>query len=127
MKTTLSMNLIGVNSLIESRPFYENVLQMKFAEFRPPFAEAVLGEHFVFNIEENADYRDADWAQHHIGGYKSCVFGTDNIAAFRELVIQYGGAIVTEPVLEPWGYWIMKFTDPTGNVFIVEQEDSKSE
>lgn len=119
------MNLIGVHSLEESRAFYEKALGMKFLEFRPPFAEALLDEKFLFNIEENADYRSKDWAAQHIGGMKSCVFETDGIEAFLKGVELYSGRIVSAPEVEPWGYTIATFSDPSGNVFIVEQENKE--
>lgn len=123
MKTTLSMNLIGVRSLEQSRDFYEHALGMKFLEFRPPFAEAILDDKYLFNIEENADYRSEDWAKHHIGGMKSSVFETDDLEAFLEKVRKYGGTVISGPTKEPWGYTIAHFSDPSGNIFIVEQED----
>jgi len=123
MKVTLSMNLIGVKSLEESKVFYEHGLGMKFLEFRPPFAEAILDDKYIFNIEENADYRSQDWSKNHIGGMKSCVFETDDMELFISNIRNFGGNIISEPVKEPWGYIIAKFSDPSGNVFIVEQED----
>lgn len=117
------MNLIGVKNLEESKSFYENALGMKFLEFRPPFSEAILDEKYLFNIEEDAEYRSSDWAHEHIGGIKSCVFETDTINEFLEVVKKYGGNLVTEPQKEPWGYIVAKFSDPSGNIFIVEQED----
>lgn len=125
MKITLSMNLIGVHSLKESRAFYEKALGMKFLEFRPPFAEALLDEKFLFNIEENADYRSKDWAKNHIGGMKSCVFETDDIEQFLKGIEEYGGTIISLPVVEPWGYTIATFSDLSGNTFIVEQENKE--
>jgi len=123
MKITLSMNLICVHSLEESKPFYEQALGMKFLEFRPPFAEAKLDDKYLFNIEENADYRSEDWAQKHISGMKSCVFETDDLEMFLEKVKIYGGTVISGPTKEPWGYTIAYFSDPSKNIFIVEQED----
>lgn len=123
MKVTLGMNLIGVKSLEEARPFYENVLGMKFLEFRPPFSEAILDEKYLFNIEESDAERSTDWTERNVGTFKCCVFETDNIHAFLKKVEKFGGDILSQPEKAPWGWWEAKFSDPSNNIFIIEQED----
>ncbi len=120
-KVTLGSILIGVSDLNKARPFYENVLGFKFDEFRPPFASAMLGD-IEFNIEENAPYRSADWAQKNIGGRKSCTFGVADIFAFLKDAVGQGAKVIKEPVKQEWGWYDAVISDMDGNEFVIEQE-----
>ena len=118
---TVSSILIGVNDLNKAKPFYEKVFGFIFSEFRPPFASANLGD-IEFNIEENADYRSADWADNYIGGRKHVSFQTDDLEKFLIQAESFGAKIV-EPLQErPWGWKEAIIADPDGNEFIIEQE-----
>jgi len=116
--------LIGVSSLEKSRSFYEVVFGMKFEEFRPPFALAVL-DGVEFNLEEDATYRKANWAQMYIGGRKHISFETDKLTEFLALARSNGAVIVQDIESKPWGWDEAIISDPDGNEFIIEQESTK--
>ncbi len=120
-KPTFGTILIGVSDLNKARPFYENVLGLVFDEFRPPFASATLGD-IEFNIEENAPYRSADWAQKNIGGRKSCTFQVEDIFFFLKEAAGQGARVVHEPVKQSWGWYDAVVADADGNEFVIEQE-----
>mgnify|MGYP001612020585 CR=1 FL=1 len=117
----VSSILIGVSDLNKARPFYENVLGMKFEEFRPPFSSAMLGE-TEFNIEENTPYRSLDWAKLYIGGRKQISFQTEDLDSFAEKAKTFGTKIIKEAETKPWGWKEMIIADQDGNEFIIEQE-----
>ena len=117
----VSMNLIGVTNLKKAKQFYEQVFNMKFIEFRPPFAEATLGN-AVFNIEEHTSYREKNWAKKHIGGRKSCVFQTNNLQQFLKRAIQAKAKIIQKPITRHWGWQDAVIADFDGNEFAIEQE-----
>ena len=123
MKQTirLGMNIIGVSDLTKSRSFYEHVLGMTFTEFRPPFAEAILGK-AVFNIEEDSTEREKGWKQKHIGGRKSCTFQVSNMTTFLAKAIKAGATIIKQPEKRPWGWIDAVIADRDGNEFGIEQE-----
>ncbi|MES2470777.1 MAG: VOC family protein [Patescibacteria group bacterium] len=117
----VSSILIGVSDLNKARPFYENVFGMKFEEFRPPFASAVL-DGIEFNIEENASYRSSDWAELYIGGRKQVSFETDNLENFLKQAESLGAKIIKDIETKPWGWKEAIIADLDGNEFIIEQE-----
>lgn len=117
----LSSIVIGVTDLNKARLFYENVLGMQFQEFRPPFASATLGT-VEFNIEENADYRSAQWASNYIGGRKPVGFEVDNLEAFIIGAEKNGAVILQKPTKQPWGWLEAVIADGDGNEFVIEQE-----
>jgi predicted enzyme related to lactoylglutathione lyase len=120
-KVTLGVNLIGVRDLKRARPFYEKIIGMHFIEFRPPFAEATLGK-ALFNIEEDAQYREKEWAKKNIGGRKSCVFDVKDMDYFLKRATKAGARIIEQPKLQPWGWINAVITDLDGNEFCIEQE-----
>ncbi len=117
----VSSILIGVSNLEKSKPFYENVFGMKFEEFRPPFASAMVND-IEFNIEENAPYRSTDWANIYIGGRKHVSFETDDLISFLERAEHCGAKIIKNIEQTPWGWKEAIIADFDGNEFIVEQE-----
>ncbi len=117
----VSSILIGVSNLNKSKPFYENVLGMKFEEFRPPFASATL-DGVEFNIEENASYRSSDWEKLNIGGRKQVSFHADDLESFLKKAESLGAKIVSGIETKPWGWKEAIIADPDGNEFIIEQE-----
>lgn len=117
----VSSILIGVTDLNKARPFYENVFRMKFEEFRPPFASAILGD-IEFNIEENASYRSPEWSRLYIGGRKHVSFEVDNLSDFIESAKSHGARVVKEIEEKPWGWKEVVIADLDGNEFIIEQE-----
>jgi len=117
----VSSILIGVSDLNKAKLFYERVLRMKFNEFRPPFASAVL-ENIEFNIEEDAPYRSPGWASKYIGGRKHVSFQTDDLEKFLAHAVEYGARIVQESEVKPWNWKEAVIADCDGNEFIIEQE-----
>ena len=117
----VSSILIGVSDLNRARPFYENVFGMKFNEFRPPFASAMLGD-IEFNIEENASYRSPDWPKLYIGGRKQVSFEVDDLDSFLKQASSLSVKIVKKVEIKPWGWKEVIVADPDGNEFIIEQE-----
>ena len=117
----VSSILIGVNDLNKAKSFYEQVFGFQFKEFRPPFASATF-DGIEFNIEENADYRAADWASNYIGGRKHVSFETDNLEQFIAKAESLGTKIIEAPQEKPWGWKEAVIADPNGNEFIVEQK-----
>jgi predicted enzyme related to lactoylglutathione lyase len=117
----VSSILIGVSDLNKARPFYENVFGMKFEEFRPPFASAIL-DGVEFNIEENAPYRSLDWPKIYIGGRKQVSFQSDDLDLFLKQAMLGGAKIIKEIETRPWGWKEVIISDPDGNEFIIEQE-----
>ncbi len=113
--------LIGVKDLTKSRKFYEKVFGMEIVEFRPPFMQGKLGD-FEFNIEENADYREKDWAKHNIGTRKSFTFEVEDVFAFFELATKHGASVIHEPQKQEWGWYDGVIADIDGNEFVIEQE-----
>lgn len=121
MHIAVSSLVIGVRDLAKARPFYENVFGFSFDEFRPPFASASLGN-VEFNIEENADYRDGEWASKYIGGRKCVGFEVDDLELFLANARQFGAVVIKDAVLQPWGWKEAVIADLDGNEFVVEQE-----
>jgi predicted enzyme related to lactoylglutathione lyase len=117
----VSTLIIGVKDLNKSRPFYENVLGIEILDFRPPFMEGKLGD-IEFNIEENADYRDSDWAEKNIGGRKSFTLEVNDIFNFIENAKANGVTVVHEPKKQAWGWYDAVISDIDGNEFVIEQE-----
>ncbi len=117
----VSSILIGVSNLTLSRPFYENLLEMRFNEFRPPFASALLGD-VEFNIEEDADYRKKDWAKMYVGGRKNVSFQVEDLDDFLKKTLAFGARIVQSAEEKPWGWNEAIIADRDGNEFIIEQE-----
>lgn len=117
----VSSILIGVSDLNKARPFYENVFGMKFEEFRPPFASAIL-DGVEFNIEENAPYRSLDWSKLYIGGRKQVSFQSDDLDLFLKQAVLYGAKIIKEIETKPWGWKEAIISDFDCNEFIIEQE-----
>lgn len=121
MKIKLSSILIGVTNIKDSKWFYEKVLGMSFEEFRPPFASARLGS-IEFNIEENTDYRDSNWAQNHIGGRKQFSFEVENLDDFLDYARSLGVEIVQNKQIQSWGWAEAVICDPDKNEFLIEQQ-----
>ena len=119
--TRLGTILIGVKDLNISRKFYEEILGIEIIDFRPPFMEGKLGD-TEFNIEENADYRDSDWAEKNIGGRKSFTLEVDDILKFIENAKINGVKIIHEPKKQDWGWYDAVISDVDGNEFVIEQE-----
>lgn len=94
---------------------------MTFDDFRPPFASAQL-DGVEFNIEENADYRQKDWAENYIGGRKQVVFQVDDLEQFLDKVRDFGADVVQSIEVKPWGWKEAIIADVDGNEFIIEQE-----
>ena len=117
----VSSILIGVTDLHRSRAFYEQVFGMRFEEFRPPFASALLGD-VEFNIEENAPYRSENWARNYIGGRKQVSFQVDDLKGFLEKASGFGARVVQSIEEKSWGWSEAVVADFDGNEFIVEQE-----
>lgn len=117
----VSSILIGVNDLNKVKSFYEQVFGFQFNEFRPPFASAHL-DGVEFNIEENADYRAANWAGDYIGGRKHVSFQTDGLEKFLAQAESLGAKIIELPQDKPWGWKEAIIADPDGNEFIIEQK-----
>lgn len=113
--------VIGVKSLIQSRSFYEQVLGITFAEFRPPFASFFL-DGVEFNIEENSEHRDVSWAKNYIGGRKGITFSVKNIAQFLSNAEAFPAQIVQHAEKKPWGWIEAVIADQDGNEFLIEQE-----
>lgn len=116
----LSSFLIGVTDLHKAKLFYENIFGFNFDEFRPPFASATFNN-VEFNIEENADYRSADWADNYIGGRKPMSFETDDLESFLAHAASCGATIIKPSEETPWGWKEAVIADPDGNEFIIEQ------
>ena len=121
MKVNLNSLLIGVSSIERSKPFYENVFEVKFDEVRPPFSCFSMNG-IEFDIEENSPERSSDWLQKHLGTPKPISFKVENIDDFLSLVLKNNGTVIKEPVVKPWGWREASFADLDGNIFIVEQE-----
>lgn len=117
----VSSVLIGVRDLNKAKLFYENVFGMVFDEFRPPFSSARLGD-LEFNLEEDADYRDKDWARQHIGGRKCVGFEVDDLESFLTKAALNGAVILKKPELTPWGWLESIISDRDGNEFLIEQK-----
>lgn len=117
----VSSILIGVTDLNKSKSFYEQILGMKFDEFRPPFASATL-DGIEFNIEENAEHRSSDWSSKYIGGRKQVSFEVDNLEIFLKKVTDLGVKTVQSIEVKPWGWKEAVITDIDGNEFIIEQK-----
>ncbi len=121
MKVSFESVLIGVQDILKSKPFYENVFGVTFDEVRPPFSDFYLNG-IEFMVEENAPEREGGWAERYIGRNMGVCLQTENIEMFLQEVAAHGGAIVKEPVQKPWGTLEAKFADLDGNIFIIEQE-----
>ena len=117
----VSSILIGVTDLCRSKSFYEQVFDMRFDEFRPPFASAFLGD-VEFNIEENAPYRSERWAKNYIGGRKQVSFQVDNLKDFLKKASEFGASVVQSIEEKDWGWSEAVIADFDGNEFIIEQE-----
>lgn len=122
----VSSILIGVRDLNKARPFYENLFGMKFNEFRPPFASAIL-DNIEFNIEEDASYRSNDWSKLYIGGRKQVSFETKDLKSFLKQAEAFEATVVKEVEIKPWGWKEAIISDPDGNEFIIEQEIIKND
>jgi predicted enzyme related to lactoylglutathione lyase len=120
-KIKLGSLLIGVSDLNQARIFYEKVFGMQTIEFRPPFMQANLNG-MEFNIEEDADYRNKDWAKNNIGGRKAFSFYVDDIFDFISEARAYGAIVVEEPKKEPWEWYDAVIADSDGNEFVISQE-----
>ncbi len=121
MNVSFGAVLIGVQDILKSQPFYENVFGVVFNEIRPPFSSFTMNG-IEFQIEENSPNRSEGWAKKYLGGSKGFCFETDDIEAFLKKVIENGGAITAELHDHPWGYREANFADLDGNIFIIEQE-----
>ncbi len=117
----VSSILIGVSDLNKARSFYENVFDMKFKEFRPPFASAFLGD-VEFNIEEYAEYREADWMKKYVGGRKQVSFKVDDLDQFLIKAGSFGANVLTDIIDQPWGWREVIIADQDNNEFVIEQE-----
>jgi predicted enzyme related to lactoylglutathione lyase len=113
--------LIGVSDLNKSRSFYEKVFGIETIEFRPPFMQGKLGD-TEFNIEENASYRDSDWASKNIATRKSFTFQVGDIYKFIDEAKKAGARIVKEPTKQEWGWYEAIIADMDGNEFVIDQE-----
>ncbi len=120
-KIKVGVMLIGVTDLNIAKPFYEKVFGMEIAEFRPPFMQAKLGDS-EFNIEENAPYREKDWAKHNIGSRKAFTFEVEDIFEFIKNAKDNGAVLIQEPVKQAWGWYDAVIADPDGNEFVIEHE-----
>ena len=119
----VSSVLIGVKDLKLSKPFYENVFDMKFNEFRPPFSSAVI-DGMEFNIEENSPDRSSDWTDLYVGGRKQVAFQTENLEEFLVKAESFGAKIIKNIETRPWGWKEAIIADLDNNEFVVEQEIS---
>lgn len=121
MNVRFSSILIGTRDLENSRKFYERLLGIKFDEFRPPFASFRLGD-VEFNVEEDTDYREPNWANMHIGGRKPFSFRVEDLRMFIREAIKIRATLVREIEEKPWGWREAVIADPDGNEFIVEEK-----
>ena len=126
MKVKVGSVLIGVTDLEDAKEFYTKVFNLKVEDYRPPFMQAMLGD-TEFNIEEDADYRDKDWADENIGGRKSVTFEVDDIFEFFKRAKKYGAEVVKEPEMKPWSWYEGIISDPDENEFVIEQEVGNSD
>ncbi len=121
MMISFSNILIGVRDLQKAKPFYEELLGVEFAEFRPPFASFYL-DGIEFNLEEDAPERDERWAEMYIGGRKPFALKVDGLREFLKQVEANGGRVVKEYEEKSWGWAEAVIADLDGNEFIVEEE-----
>ncbi len=117
----IGVMLIGVTDLTKSKSFYEKAFGIETIDFRPPFMQGKLGD-IEFNIEENAPYRDPEWASKNIGTRKSFTFQVDDILKFLDVAKEAGGRIIEEPIKREWGWCDAIIADTDGNEFVIEQE-----
>ncbi len=117
----LSSILIGVSDLTKSREFFENVFEMTFDEFRPPFASANL-DGVEFNLEENTSEREESWAKNHIGNRKQFSFEVHDIESFLEKAVSFGAKVVSPVKERPWRWKELVIADRDGNEFLIEQK-----
>ena len=120
MKVTFSAVLIGVQDILKSKAFYENILGVTFDEVRPPFSNFYLNG-IEFMVEENTPEREEGWSEKYIGRDMGVCLQTEDINKFLGEVVDYGGTVVKEPTKKPWGSIEGKFADLDGNIFIIEQ------
>lgn len=113
--------LIWVSSLEKSKSFYENVFDVSFDEFRPPFACFTL-HGIEFDIEEDAEYRSPDWKEKYIWWHKAISFNVDDLGIFLEKVKENWGKIVKDIEEKSWGYKEAKIADLDENIFIIDQK-----
>jgi predicted enzyme related to lactoylglutathione lyase len=120
MKVNFNAVLIGVKNILKSKVFYENVFGIVFDEVRPPFSNFYLNG-IEFMVEEDTDNREEGWAEKYIGRETGICLEVDNLELFLKLVIDNNGKIIQESKEKPWGTIESKFSDPYGNIFIIEQ------
>lgn len=119
----VSSILIGVKDLNISKSFYENILGREFIEFRPPYSLAVQSG-IEFNIEEDAEYRNKDWAQIYIGGRKQVAFEVSDLEAFINDLKINNIKIIQGIEVKQWGWKEAIIADIDGNEFIIEQKSN---
>lgn len=112
--------LIGTKNLEKARGFYENLLGVKFAEFRAPFASFEF-DGIEFNVEEDDDYRKPNWADMYIGGRKPFSFEVTDLDEFLKNAELLGAKVIQSPENKPWGWKEAVLADLDDNEFIVEQ------
>jgi predicted enzyme related to lactoylglutathione lyase len=120
MKVSFTSVLIGVSSIIKSKTFYEEILDITFDEVRPPFSNFYLNG-IEFMVEENTPERSTDWDKKYIGREMGICLEVLDIDLFLAQVVILGGEIIESPHDKPWGTREAKFADLDRNIFIIEQ------
>ncbi len=118
---TLGPIIIGTSNIQKAKKFYIAVFGITIEKEDANYvsAKGVDGTHI--ELEEDSENRFPKWAERNIGTYKNSEFQVSDINSFLQKVVENGGAIVSKPVLRPWGNMVAEFSDPDGNIFLISQ------
>lgn len=114
--------IIGVINLEQAKEFYINVFGLTIESESPNYVSARGADGTHIEIEQDSEDRFPNWKEHNVGTYKNSEFKVNDIFSFFEIVKQYGGKIITEPIKRPWGSYGGEIADPEGNIFLITQK-----
>lgn len=120
-KPKLGPIIIGVTSIEKVKEFYVKVFEIEIAEQKENYLSAYLNETHI-EIEEDCASRFPGWKEHNVGTYKNSEFIVPNMNLFLKKVQEYGGKIISQPVMRPWGATTAEIADPDGNMFLISQD-----
>ena len=121
---TLGPIVIGISDMERAKKFYTAVFGVTIKnEESAHYASAYGVDGTHIELEGDSPHRFRNWVKNNVGTYKNSEFTVRDIKAFLKMVVDNGGAVVTEPTPRPWGGFGAEFGDPDGNIFLISQKE----
>jgi predicted enzyme related to lactoylglutathione lyase len=121
MTVQLDSLIIGTKDIESAKLFYQNVFGFVIENQSPYYLSGHIWTTHV-EIEEDAPYRFARWAEHNIWTYKNSEFLVSDISEFLWKVTAHGGSIISDTKTMPWWSINAEISDIDGNIFPIHQK-----